>query len=169
MSDDFYLSLPSHSCLNEFPRNRNNNFKVRLPHSIRLEGSGWQVGLTAISLPDTNLNLSRYKEIVEPLLRVKWFQMQDRTKSVHQSQNVQTQTTEVTFRDIYHYGNIHNGVDFFKAILIKFEQKRKEHLPTGWDTLTTKDKVLYPIFRWEGEDLGQFRAGSRDREAQRYL
>ena len=111
------------------------------------------MGLTAISLPDINLNLSRYKEIVEPLLRVKWFQMQDRTKSVHQSQNVQTQTAEVTFRDIYHYGNIHNGVDFFKAILIKFEQKRKEHLPTGWDTLTTKDKVLYPIFRWEGEDL----------------
>ena len=153
MSEDFYLSLPSHSCLNEFPNNRNNNFKIRLPHQIRLEGSGWQVGLTAISLPDINLNLGRYKEIVEPLLRIKWFQMQDRTKSVHQSSNVRTQTTEITFPDICHYGNIHNGVDFFKALIIRYEQKRKEHLPTGWDTLTTKDKVLYPIFRWEGEDL----------------
>ena len=147
MSDDFYLSLPSHSSLNEFPKERNNNFKVRLPHPIRLEGSGWQVGLSAISLPDINLNLGRYKEIVEPLLRVKWFKMQERTKSVYQSSNIQSQTTEVTFPEIYHYGNIHNGVDFFKAILIKYEQKRKEQVPVGWDTLTTKDKVL------EGEDF----------------
>ena len=152
MSEDSYLSLPSHANLNEFPKNRNNNFKIRLPHPIRLEGSGWQVELTAISLPDININLSRYKEIVEPLLRVKWCQMQDRTQSVHSSR-VKTQTTEVTFPDIYHYGNIRNEVDFFKALIIKYEQKRKEHLPPGWDTMTAKDKILYPIFRWKGEDF----------------
>ena len=111
------------------------------------------MGLTAISLPDISINLSRYKEIVEPLLRVKWFQMQDRTQSIHSASHVKTQTTEVTFPDIPHYGNVRNGVDFFKALIIRYEQKRKEHLLPGWDTLTAKDKILYPIFRWEGEDL----------------
>lgn len=71
MSEEFYLSSPSHSNTNEFQNNRSNSFKIRLPRPIRLEGSGWQVGLSAISLPDVNINLARYKEIQEPLLRVK--------------------------------------------------------------------------------------------------
>ena len=41
MSDDFYLTLPSHSNRNEFPQNQSNHFKIRLPHPKRLEGSGW--------------------------------------------------------------------------------------------------------------------------------
>ena len=49
---DFYLTLPSHSSTNEFPYNASNSFNIRLPHPIRLEGSGWKGGLAAISLPD---------------------------------------------------------------------------------------------------------------------
>ena len=36
IEDEFYLTLPSHSSLQEFPQNANNNFKVRLPKLIRL-------------------------------------------------------------------------------------------------------------------------------------
>ena len=79
--------------------------------------------------------------------------MKDRTQSVHSSLAVVSKTTEVTFSDIYHYGNIQNGVDFSKTLIIKYEQKRKEHLLPGCDMLTAKDKVLYPICRWEAEDL----------------
>ena len=49
---DFYISLPSHSSKTEFPNNKANSFKIRLPHPIRLEGEGWKVGLSSISLPD---------------------------------------------------------------------------------------------------------------------
>ena len=49
---DFYITLPSHSSKNEFPNNASNSFKIRLPHPIRLEGSGWKVGMVAVSLPD---------------------------------------------------------------------------------------------------------------------
>ena len=52
MKDDFYLTLPSNSSLQEFPNNGNNNFKVRLPKLIRLEEKDWKVALASISVPD---------------------------------------------------------------------------------------------------------------------
>ena len=52
IKDDFYLTLPSHSNLQEFPQNANNNFKVRLPKLIRLDEGDWKVALASISVPD---------------------------------------------------------------------------------------------------------------------
>ena len=52
MKDDFYLTLPSHSSLAEFPNNVNNNFKVRLPKLIRLDEGDWKVALASISVLD---------------------------------------------------------------------------------------------------------------------
>ena len=51
IKDDFYLTLPSRSSLQEFPQNTN-NFKVRLPKLIRLDEGDWKVTLASISLPD---------------------------------------------------------------------------------------------------------------------
>jgi len=51
------VTLPSHSSQNEFPDNVSNHFKIRLPQPIRLEGQGWKVGLTAITLPDPTSQL----------------------------------------------------------------------------------------------------------------
>ena len=53
----FYVTLPSHANRREFPNNQANWFKIRLPHPLRLPGGQWQVGLSAISLPDTRVNL----------------------------------------------------------------------------------------------------------------
>ena len=102
--------------------------------------------------PYININLSCYKEITEPLLRVKWYQLEDRKKEGDMG-HVSANTTEVTFPDIYHYGNIRDGIDFFKAILVKYEQKKREALPPNWDLITASGYVLDLRFRWEGEDL----------------
>ena len=155
MSEDFYITLPSHASLGDFPLNNNKSLKIRLPQPIRLEGSGWQVGLSSISLPDVNLNLTRYKDLTEPLMRVTWYQIEDRNKDDDMSE-VMSNTTEVRFEDIYHYGNIQDGTDLLKALLVKFDQKMKEELPPNWDLMTRYGSygyVVYPIFRWEGEDL----------------
>ena len=155
MSEDFYITLPSHASLGEFPENDNTSFKIRLPQPIRLEGSGWQVGLSSISLPDINLNLTRYKNLTEPLMRVTWYRIEDRNKDDDMSE-VEANTTEVKFEDIHHYGNIRDGIDLLKALLVKFDQKMKEQLPPNWDLMTRYGSygyVVYPIFRWEGEDL----------------
>lgn len=57
----------------------------------------------------------------------------------------------------YHYGGVFPRnlpiFDFFKALIFKFEQKKREALPCNWNTLTLSDKRLDPIFRWEDEDL----------------
>ena len=53
----FYVTLPSHANRREFPNNQANSFKIRLPKPLQLQGGGWQVGLSAISLPDTRVNL----------------------------------------------------------------------------------------------------------------
>ena len=103
--------------MTEFPSNNNRNFKIRLPQPIRLKGSGWQVGLSSVSLPDINLNLTRYKQLTEPLMRVKWYGIEDRTKDDDMSE-VMAETTEVNFEDIYHYGNIGDGIDFLKALTV---------------------------------------------------
>ena len=141
--------------MGEFPYNNNKSFKIRLPQPIRLEGSGWQVGLSSISLPDVNLNLTRYKVLTEPLMRVTWYQIEDRNKDNDMSE-VMSNTTEVTFEDIYHYGNIRDGIDLLKALLVRFDQKMKEELPPNCDLMTRYGSygyVVFPIFRWEGEDL----------------
>ena len=52
MKDDFYLTLPSHSSLQELPQNANNYFKVRLPAPICLIGAEWKIVLASISVPD---------------------------------------------------------------------------------------------------------------------
>jgi len=81
------------------------------------------VGLSAISLPDVNIDLSRYKEVTEPLLRVKWFQLQDRKKG--DAGLVSATTTEVYFHEIYQYGKIRNGIDFLKLSFSSLNRKRE--------------------------------------------
>jgi len=58
---DFYVSLPSHSSKNEFPENKANHFKIRLPRPIRLNGSGgWRVGMSSIAMPDAHVTLPSF-------------------------------------------------------------------------------------------------------------
>ena len=56
---DFYIKLPSNGSKKEHPNNKSNSFKIRLPEPIRL-GPDWKVGLTSISLPDTNGVLPKF-------------------------------------------------------------------------------------------------------------
>ena len=69
---DFYLSLPSHSNKTEFPDNTSNHFKIRLPYPTKLEGSGWKVRLSAISLPDPTSQTPKLMENDETLFKAEW-------------------------------------------------------------------------------------------------
>ena len=76
---DFYITLPSHSNKIEFPNNTSNNFKIRLPHPLRLDGSGWKVGLSSITLPDSKalLLIDRVDSNNNPtvLFKVTWVRL----------------------------------------------------------------------------------------------
>ena len=68
----FYVTLPSHANRREFPNNQANSFKIRLPKPLQLSGGGWQVGLSAISLPDTRVNLYQLVKKDGYILATSW-------------------------------------------------------------------------------------------------
>lgn len=151
MSEDgFYVTLPSHSNRKEFPENRANSFKVRLPYPLRLEGSGWKVGLSSISVPDASIDLNRFKSLKFPLLSVQWMlkrrgdggQLKDRSLTAH-----------LTFQDILHDDNIVDGLSFMKALVFKFDQVKEFKRNVGDMTESVSGKKWEFTFKWEGEEL----------------
>ena len=48
----FYITLPSNASLDIFPDNKTTSYRVKLPHTINLNGE-WEVGLYSISYPNT--------------------------------------------------------------------------------------------------------------------
>ena len=151
MSDPFYLTLPSHSNKKEFPNNKANHYKIRLPQAIRLEGSGWQVGLSAISLPDASINLEPFKELDNPLLRAKWLLIKERKSD--DSYTTSSAETNLTFQDILHDNNIVDGLSFMRALIFKFAQVTNFKSPPGYLREFANGKTCSYEFKWEGQDL----------------
>ena len=56
----FYLTLPSNSSADVYPNNKLNNFTVKLPHAINLQGQ-WEVGLVEIQYPHTWYNIQQHE------------------------------------------------------------------------------------------------------------
>jgi len=48
---EFHVQVMSHASLAEFPSNKPNNFKNRLPNPLELREPGWKVGVSDLSLP----------------------------------------------------------------------------------------------------------------------
>ena len=118
---DFYITLPSHSSRNEFPNNTSNSFKIRLPHPLRLEGSGWKVGLSSITLLDTKalLLIDRVDSSNNPtvLFKVKWI----RTNGVN-DHTIGSAMFDVNDLDKV-FTNV-TGVGFVSSMISFFEQRR---------------------------------------------
>ena len=70
----FYVALPSHANRREFPQNQAHSFKIRLPHPLHLPGGQWQVGLSAISLPDRRVNMYDLVKKGDHVMGIKWTQ-----------------------------------------------------------------------------------------------
>ena len=70
----FYVALPSHANRHELPQNQANSFKIRLPTPLHLPGGQWQVGLSAVSLPDTRVNMYDLLQKGNHVLNTRWIQ-----------------------------------------------------------------------------------------------
>ena len=147
---DFYLTLPSHSSKTEFPNNKSNHFKIRLPHPKKLEGSGWKVGLTAISLPDSHSRVPVFTEGQYPLFKIGW-----KRTGPH---GVSTIDRNYTPEDVLVNFDAVDGVGFMKSMVNFFEQQRisddgaDSNGTFGWK-FTLSGKRTYIKFKWEGEEL----------------
>ena len=118
---DFYITLPSHSSKTEFPNNTSNHFKIRLPHPIRLEGSGWKVGLSSISLPDTKalLLIDRVDQAGHPvvLFSVTWKRIDGGGKHTDGMAGFDVNDLDKVFSNV-------TGVGFVSSMITFFEQRR---------------------------------------------
>ena len=142
------MALPSHANRREFPQNRSNSFKIRLPHPLHLPGGQWQVGLSAISLPDTRVNMYDLAKKGDHVVGIKWIQ------------TVPTPTSHDTYGsaltkidDLKDLDWVVDGVSFMKATINHVEQQRRTTAVLGGKFVTDYGRHTYVKFRWEGEDL----------------
>jgi len=73
--DDFYVQLLSNASTSEFPDNKANSFKNRLPNPLQLKESGWKVGISDLSFPSAVRKMDLKDSI---LFEIWWVEMVDR-------------------------------------------------------------------------------------------
>ena len=144
----FYVAFPSHANKHEFPQNQANSFKIRLPTPLHLTGGQWQVGLSAVSLPDTRVNLYDLLPKGEHVLKIRW--LQDLPSS---SKEKPVNSAEVHIDDLKDLDWVVDGVSFMKAALNHVEQQRRTAAVRGAKFVNPNGKKTYVKFRWKGEDL----------------
>ena len=149
----FYVTLPSHANRHEFPNNQANSFKIRLPQPLRLPGGQWQVGLSAISLPDTHVNLYDLVQKDGYVMWTSWDQTYPKPGGKDGEPATRVGTAETLINDIQHWDWVVDGVSFMKAAITHLEQRRKETAIQGGRFTNDQGKHTYVKFRWEGDDL----------------
>ena len=149
MSEEFNITLPSHSNRTEFPQNQSNHFKIRLPHPIRLQGSSWKVGLISITLPDVKVHLPKLVDGNEILFTMDWIMKYPSGGLKFGRAHYDPNDLRAVVEYIY-------GVGFMKSMVTFFEQRRVLNYkgPHLGSSYTASDgKRMYVKFRWDGDDL----------------
>ena len=147
----FYLTLPSDSNGSEFPDNKSNSFKVRLPDPIRLEGE-WEAGLAAISLPDATPQLKQMVQFKNNyFMQVAWVEVDVKGAAKDR--------LRTKFFRIEHFeaGAPKDGVDLCKMFVAHCKNLRVcpalDHEYRKSKTFEKNGKLLYPDLKMDGEDM----------------
>ena len=147
---DFYLTLPSHSSKNEFPSNTSNHFKIRLPNPIRLEGNGWKVGLTAITLPDPTSQLPPLLKGNEAMFYAAWYALSPSPKDPLAVYGKLFEPKDIRLEDL----ETLTGVGFMRTVKSFYDKQRVTIvLESGFKFVEDDGKKTYVDFKWEGEDF----------------
>jgi len=149
----FYVTLPSHANRHEFPNNQANAFKIRLPQPLRLLEGQWQVGLSAISLPDTHVNLYELVQKDGYIMSTSWEITYPKPDGSDGEMQSRIGTTQTIINDVQHLDWVVDGVSFMKATIAHLEQRRKETAIQGGRFTNDQGKHTYVKFKWEGDDL----------------
>jgi len=77
---EFYVQLMSNASTSEFPDNKANSFKNRLPNPLQLREPGWKVGISDLSFPSTTRNMYSKQDI---LFQFWWIDMVDASSDMY--------------------------------------------------------------------------------------
>ena len=149
---DFYVSLPSHSSKSEFPDNKPNHFKIRLPHPLRLNGDGgWKVGLSSIAMPDAHVRLPSFTDSTDKVMLSfsSWRRIESTSHYMYGEAYFDTEDLKKVFYNV-------DGIGLMKSMIAYFDRQRvfKYNGPKfGAKYVTNDGKRTYVKFKWDGEDL----------------
>ena len=156
----------------EFPKNTNNSFKVRLPEPLSLQGEGWYASLMSLTVPDEgqsnaviasdpHTKVIRYKH---PISTRKWTDTGDPSTSGYASINTALSTKMIELEEIMNATQIvSTGSQFWKRVMHTLQNKiMTEVMKDQWNASVAErdrkpivfvNKHGMPQLSWKGESL----------------
>ena len=147
----FFVTGPSY-VRPEFPNNKANSFKVRLPNRLPLEGSNWKVALVSISLPSNPLIASLLEEDDNEWLLKYSYRPQGRDLSSVTSLRY---TNGVKIEDLkrgYHAGLVYDSLTFFDFLLDTLQNDITTSIGLNHE-VKSSDRLT---FTWKKEGHGPY-------------
>ena len=103
---EFYVQLMSNASRTEFPSNRANSFKNRLPYPLQFKEHGWKVGVTSVALPEA----PRKIKLDDPyLFHIGWITLWDYQNTIYVDESVHVRETDFQAPP-------KTGTEFFNAV-----------------------------------------------------
>ena len=140
----FFVTLPSYT-RPEFPDNKPNKYKVRLPHRLPLEGDDWKVTLTSISLPSNPLIVSLFQLGNTEKLVEYWYRPQVRDLSTVSSTFYKDNVNISELKTAYQAGVIYDSLTFLDWLLDALQIKITNSVGLHHE-VKSSDKI---DFTWE--------------------
>ena len=146
----------------EFPDNKNNSFKVRLPSRMVLEGPGWHASLWGISVPDGDIPLENVFAGISETEAAVGFGCTYATLSPPMQSQKYTSVAYTTFYPQFTLpqimsNTVRTGVDFWKSAVELYHTKITDELHGKQSNALNKQLVLpmkwFTECKWDGEDL----------------
>ena len=156
----------------EFPKNTNNSFKIRLPEPLSLPGEGWYASLMSLTVPDKgqsnaviasdpHTKVIRYKH---PISTRKWTDTGDPSTSGYASINTALSTKMIELEEIMNATQIvSTGSQFWKRVMHTLHNKiMTEVMKDQWNASVAErdrkpivfvNKHGMPQLSWKGESL----------------
>ena len=150
-SSSFYVTLMSHASTREFPQNRAQHFRNRLPKPIRFVGRGWHVGMVSLSLPTIPTVAEAFVNEKDPLLYVRWheraYDQDDKGNDRWRPQQRELKLLGQDMKD--HWSS--TGSQFFHKLVYRYEQERAKRTQPKNKWAEENGVKLYPTFEWTSQ------------------
>ena len=156
----------------EFPKNTNNSFKVRLPEPLNLQGEGWYASLMSLTVPDEgqsnaviasdpHTKVIRYKHAISTR---KWTDTGDPSTSAYLFIDTALSTKMIELEEIMNATQIvSTGSQFWKRVMHTLHNKiMTEVMKDQWNASVAErdrkpivfvNKDGMPQLSWKGESL----------------
>lgn len=149
---------------NEFPNNKNNSFRMRIPNGLRLEGKGWHVALLSLSLPNSTTSGQPFaKGVDDTIIRFQWTAV---AFSGYSAGKYSTATLVYFAKTIVasDIASSTDGVSFWNNVKRTLDYSVDDQLVSHRKANVTRDlfvkQTMCPSFAWDGDDLLLHRLGT---------